>query len=78
MGTSVLLAANSTPSINDITVQELQPLLQQAAQLDTTIGAAISLGRLVAVSSGNDLPVIDLSQVECFHAAESSVAPGFS
>ena len=45
-------------------LQELQPLLQQAAQLDTTIGAAISLGRLVAIPSGNDLPVIDLSQVQ--------------
>ncbi|KAK9798561.1 hypothetical protein WJX73_006487 [Symbiochloris irregularis] len=63
LGTSVVLAANDVASINDITVQELQPLLQQAAQLDTTIGAAISLGRLVAIPSGNDLPVIDLSRV---------------
>lgn len=63
MGTTVILAANEVPSINDITIQELQPLLQQAAQLDSVLSAALSIGRLQAVSSGNDLPVIDLSRV---------------
>ena len=62
MGTIVILAANEVPSINDITHRELKPLLQQVAQFDHTLGAALSLGRLQAVSSGNDLPVIDLSK----------------
>ena len=62
LGTTVLLAANEVASINDVTLGELEPLLQQAAQLDATLGAALSLRRLQAVSSGNDLPVIDLSR----------------
>lgn len=63
MGTIVVLAANSIPSINDITIQELEPLLHQAGHFDSAFGAALSIGRLRAVGSGSGLPVIDLSQV---------------
>src|SRR5579875_132506 len=59
-GTSVVLAANSVPSINDITQPELQDVLRQAGGLDRTLGRALAEGSLVAVPNGSDLPVIDL------------------
>jgi hypothetical protein len=36
--TQVIIAANTLPSINDITAPELGPLVQQAAQMDGVIG----------------------------------------
>lgn len=66
-GTSVVLAANSEPSINDITASELEGVAQQAAPLDRVIRRALQEGALTVVPSGNDLPVIDLREVAwCF------------
>lgn len=62
-GTQVVLAANSVPSINDITAEELLPLLAAAAERDEVIAAALFNGALTVVASGNDLGVIDLSSV---------------
>ena len=61
-GSAVVLAANSVPSINDITAPELQGVLRQAGNLDKALGRALAEGSLCAVPSGNDLPVIDLRQ----------------
>ena len=61
--TAVVIAANSLPSINDITAQELTAILLQAGQLDKLIGRSLQEGTLQVVESGNDLPVIDLSKV---------------
>jgi type II pantothenate kinase len=58
-----VLAANNRPTINDITAGELQPLLAAAAADDATLGAAVASGRLAVVSSGSDMPVIDVSRV---------------
>ena len=62
-GTAVIIAANSLPSINDITAQELTELLKQAGQVDKLIGRSLQEGILQVVESGSDLPVIDLSKV---------------
>lgn len=62
-GTHVLLTANNTPTLNDITVTELTGLLEKIAALDDTIAGALSEGRLELVSSGNGYPLIDLSTV---------------
>ena len=59
----VVLTANSGPTINDITAAELQPLLSAAAKGDELLGASLASGQLRVMSSGNDMPVIDLSQV---------------
>lgn len=61
----VVLAANATPTINDVTADELAPLLEAAGKLDTLIGSALQGGRLSVVSSGNDIAVIDLRKVSC-------------
>ena len=57
------LAANETPSINDITARELTPLIRRVAEFDPATRAAVEEGRLRAVSSGSDLPVIDLTKI---------------
>ena len=62
-GTHVLLAANETPCINDITAGELEAVLQLASLFDKVIGRALVEGTLRVVSTGTDLPVIDLSRV---------------
>ncbi len=62
-GTAVVLAANSQPSINDITADELQGVVQRAAASDAILGRALNEQMLTVVPSGNDLPVIDLRKV---------------
>jgi damage-control phosphatase, subfamily II, stand-alone protein len=61
-GTQVVLAANSVPSINDITAEELvEHILPALVDLgDTILSPAIADGRLRVVASGSDMPVIDL------------------
>ena len=62
-GCDVTLAANETPPINDITARELTPLIRRVAEFDPATRAAVEEGRLRAVSSGSDLPVIDLTKI---------------
>ena len=62
-GTAVVLAANSQPSINDITAPELVEAVQKAAEADAVIRRSLTEGTLTVVPSGNDLPVIDLRRV---------------
>jgi type II pantothenate kinase len=61
-GTTVILAANESPSINDITFGELDAMLASVSHSDAVLCRGISTRRLQVVSSGNALPVIDLSQ----------------
>ncbi|KAF5826462.1 hypothetical protein DUNSADRAFT_3028 [Dunaliella salina] len=60
LGMKVVLAANRGPTINDITAEELQAVVQEAARLDNSFRQASQEGKLAVVSSGSDLPVIDL------------------
>ena len=62
-GTFVVLAANETPALNDITAQELQVLLKDCAQLDKLLGRAVQEQVISVVSSGSSLPIIDLTKV---------------
>jgi hypothetical protein len=64
-GTAVVLAANSRPSINDITADELRAVVQRAAAADAILGRAVDEQMLTVIPSGNDLPVIDLRKVGC-------------
>ncbi|GBG00302.1 hypothetical protein Rsub_13064 [Raphidocelis subcapitata] len=70
-GTQVVLAANEAPSINDITAGELRPLLARAADADPLLARCLAERALRVVSSGNDLGVIDLSEVSREVAAEA-------
>ncbi len=62
-GTAVVLAANSRPSINDITADELWGVVARAAAQDRVLARALDEEALKVVPSGNDLPVIDLTKV---------------
>ncbi len=63
LGSRVIMAANTAPSINDITAAELEELLEAAGKVDGLIGEAVASGLLRCIPSGNDLPVIDLAAV---------------
>jgi type II pantothenate kinase len=62
-GTAVMLAANSVASINDVTAEELRPIVTAIAAFDTVFASALADGRLTVEASGSDLPVIDLSRL---------------
>ncbi len=62
-GTGVLLAANSTPALNDVTYLELVELIGRVAVFEPVIAAALDQGHLELVASGNGQPLIDLKQV---------------
>ena len=62
-GTAVVLAANSRPSINDITAEELRDVVARTAAQDRVLARALDEEALKVVPSGNDLPVIDLRKV---------------
>eukprot|EP00889_Picochlorum_renovo_P000115 jgi/Picre1/27145/NNA_000114.t1 len=57
----VVLAANSQPSINDITFKELDALLPRICEVDDRLCSHISSQRLRIIPSGSGLPVIDLA-----------------
>lgn len=59
-GTQVVLTANTVPSLNDITHEELIALLEQIRVFDDVFDEALKSGQVVCEASGNDLPVIDL------------------
>ncbi|MEM6391783.1 MAG: ARMT1-like domain-containing protein [Planctomycetota bacterium] len=63
LGTDVILTANTEPSLNDVTHDELVELVDAAAGLDRVIAEARDNGRLQLVASGNWAPLIDLSRV---------------
>lgn len=62
-GTQVILTANSTPALNDVTHDELAALIDQIAAWDATVSNALGDGRLELVPSGNGAPLIDLKHV---------------
>ncbi len=73
-GTHVVLAANELPSLNDVTVDETIQIVRHLSGRDPELAALIRAGMFEVVSTGNDLPLIDLSQVsdELNEAAEDA------
>ena len=62
-GSRVVMTANSEPSLNDVTCDDLDELLARVATTDREVAAALGEGRLMTVASGNVAPLIDLSRV---------------
>ena len=62
-GCDVILSANSTPALNDITHTELATLIDRVGALDAVIAGAWSEGRLELIASGGGTPLIDLGRV---------------
>jgi len=73
-GIRIVLAANSRPALNDITHEELEPLLQRLGNGDSVLAELMATDRIATVPSGGDIPLIDLSHVsnECNTAAQQS------
>lgn len=61
-GTGVVIAANTYPSLNDITYNELRPLIESIGGSDEVIGQALQSGVLEIVPSGNGTPLFDLTR----------------
>ena len=76
-GIEVVMAANEVYSINDVTYAELKELMPLAAAADASgdLARALADGRWRAVSSGSDLPVIDLRGVSAALNEEASSVP---
>jgi uncharacterized protein with ATP-grasp and redox domains len=62
-GTQIVLAANEDPALNDMTVDETIDVVEKLAANDPDLAALIEGGMMEVVSSGNGIPLIDLSQV---------------
>ncbi|OPX25334.1 MAG: hypothetical protein B1H04_00075 [Planctomycetales bacterium 4484_123] len=62
-GTQVVLAANELPSLNDITADETADLVGQLTTVDEDLASYVSAGLFEVVSTGNDIPLIDFSEV---------------
>jgi len=73
-GTQVVLAANELPCLNDITAEETIDLVDELAGLDDQLASYLQAGLFEVVSTGNDIPLIDLSEVsdELNEAAEEA------
>lgn len=71
VGCHVVLAANDEPSLNDVTVTELDELLASAAALDPQLADHLRAGRITTTGTGCDCPLIDLADVSeaCNQAA---------
>ncbi|MEM9345187.1 MAG: ARMT1-like domain-containing protein [Planctomycetota bacterium] len=62
-GTQVVLSANSEPSLNDVTHDELTGLIDRVAAFDATIREADASKQLRLVESGNWAPLMDLTKI---------------
>jgi damage-control phosphatase, subfamily II, stand-alone protein len=73
-GIRVVLAANAGPALNDITIDELNPLLDRLCTGDTVLADLRTGGRITTVNSGNRSPLVDLGRIsdECNAVAAKS------
>ena len=62
-GTQIVLAANEHPALNDMTIDETIDLVEELAGLDRDLAALIEGGMFEVVSTGSNIPLIDLSDV---------------
>jgi uncharacterized protein with ATP-grasp and redox domains len=62
-GTTVLLAANRLPALNDMTYRELKSVMDEVGAIDPTFAALCQSGKIAAVDSGGVAPLIDLRHV---------------
>uniref|UniRef100_A0A914VQP2 4'-phosphopantetheine phosphatase n=1 Tax=Plectus sambesii TaxID=2011161 RepID=A0A914VQP2_9BILA len=64
-GTKVIIAANASPALNDITRDELVELCVKVAEIDPAIlGKALSSGMLLIMDNGQGSPCLDLSRID--------------
>lgn len=74
-GTSVVLSANTEPSLNDVTHDELVLLVDRIASFDPITREAMQSRQLQLVESGNWAPLMDLTKISPQLAAVCSELP---
>ena len=62
-GTMVVLSANELPSLNDVTADETVQIVQRLTGRDDDLAALIQAGMFEVVSTGGEIPLLDLSAV---------------
>ena len=62
-GTKIVVAANELPCLNDMTADEAVKVIAELSAIDGDLEAMVNAGMFEVVSTGNDLPLIDLSNV---------------
>jgi type II pantothenate kinase len=62
-GTSVVLSANTEPSLNDVTHGELTELIDRIAEFDPVVRDGRQTHQLRLVESGNWAPLMDLTKI---------------
>ncbi|XP_004495429.2 damage-control phosphatase At2g17340-like [Cicer arietinum] len=72
-GSQVVLAANDSPSINDVTYPELIEIISKLKDEEGNL-LGVSTSNLFIANSGNDLPIIDLTKVSPELACHASDA----
>ncbi len=70
-GTTVVLAANTLPALNDMTAHEMSFLCRQVAVIDPVFAALLKRRKIRVVASGGVAPLLDLRHLspECNHEA---------
>jgi type II pantothenate kinase len=63
LGATVVLAANSEPSLNDVTHDELVALIHRVTTIDPVTREALASRQLRLIESGNWAPLMDLTMV---------------
>jgi type II pantothenate kinase len=75
-GTTMVIAANRLPALNDITFRELRPLAAAIARVDPLFARLLDGGQIRIVDSGGVAPLIDLrhlSEAVCAEAADADL-----
>lgn len=62
-GTQIVLAANELPTLNDLTIDETIDIVERLAGSDDDLAALLNARMIDFASTGNDIPLIDLSEV---------------
>ncbi len=62
-GTKIVLAANEHPALNDMTADETVDLVERLTAQDNDLAVLVEADMFEVVSTGNSLPLIDLSEV---------------
>lgn len=62
-GTQIVLAANELPTLNDLTADETFTIVESLAEIDPPLLALLEAEMISVVSTGNDIPLIDLAEV---------------
>lgn len=63
-GTKVILCANSRPTLNDVTYNELNILVKRVSEICPVIDKAVKEHRLIPMESGQESPCLDLRLID--------------